>query len=320
MKKIGFLKSDKENEKRICILPEDLKKIRNVKNIFIEKDYGVDFNISDKEYSDNGCHLKTQQEIIEECDILVDAKIGDAKYLKDCKKKIIFGWIHAVQNKKLTDMLIENENTVYAWEDMFEKGRHVFWKNNEIAGEAAVLHAILLYGVIPQNYKVAVIGNGNTSRGACRILNKLGAKVNVYTKGLEEIFKEEMGQYDIIVNCVLWDTNRNNHIINRKDLKVLKKDMLIIDVSCDKNGAIETSRPTTLNNPIYTVDGVTHYVVDHTPSIVFKTVSIELSNVIYRFIDELIEGNDNECLKKAKIIEKGKILDEKILKYQKREK
>lgn len=317
MKTIGFVKSDKENEKRIAFLPVNAKEIKNIKQIYVEEGYGSDSNISDQEYVNVGCHVVSHKEVMEK-DIIVDPKIGDAEYLKNIRNKIIFGWIHAVQNRDITDTLINNKITAYAWEDMFEDGRHVFWRNNEVAGEAAVMHAIMLHGIMPYDTKVAILGNGNTSRGAYRILTQLGADVKVYNRKMEELLRKEISQYDIIVNCILWDVNRKDHIIYKEDLNRMKKGSLIIDVSCDRNGGIETSVPTTIENPTYEVNGIVHYVVDHTPALVYKTVSSELSKASFKYYDQLITGEMDECLKKAKITENGIILDQRINEYQNR--
>lgn len=315
MKTVGFIKSDKENENRIALLPREAKKIINKDYVFIEKGYGEALNISDDEYEKIGCRVVSKEEILNK-DIIVDPKIGDAQYLKDICGKTIFGWIHAVQNRDITDMIINNKLTVFAWEDMFEKGRHTFWRNNEVAGEAAVMHAITLYGIMPYDANVAIIGNGNTSRGAYRVLTQLGAKVKVYNRHMEQLMREEISEFDIVVNCVLWDTKRKDHIIYKKDLLNMKPGALIIDVSCDRNGGIETSIPTTIENPTYTIDGIVHYVVDHTPSLVYRTVSSELSKACYKYIDQLIECNYDECLSNSKIFENGDILDERIKEFQ----
>ena len=317
MKTVGFLKSDKENENRICLLPDDILNIKNKKFIFIEKGYGEKNGFSDDEYKEKGINVVSKKEVFQK-DIIIDPKIGDAKYLSKLNNKTIFGWIHAVQNRSITDTLINNKLTAYAWEDMFEKGKHVFWRNNEIAGESAVIHAFMIHGVMPYDSKVAILGNGNIARGAYRILSNLGASLTVYNKKSEEKFKEDLENYDVIINAILWDVTRKDHIIYKSDLKRLKKNALIIDISCDRNGAIETSIPTTIENPTYRTNGILHYVVDHTPSLFYKTVSYELSKEVSRFVDLLIEEKPNECLLNAKIIENGKILDFKIKDFQHR--
>lgn len=315
MRSVGFIKSDKENENRIALYPEDIKNIKYRDYIFVEKGYGEENGFSDQAYIEEGIQILERNEILKK-DIIVDPKIGDAQYLGQLKNQIIFGWIHAIQNKNITDTIVSGKLTAFAWEDMFENNRHVFWKNNQLAGEAAIIHAIILSGAMPDRKKAAIIGNGNTARGAYKILSNLGCEINVYTRQMERLIRNEVSEYDIIVNAVLWDTSRKDHIIYKDDLLKMKKGALIIDISCDNNGAIESSHPTTIKNPIFTVNGIVHYAVDHTPSLIYKTVSKELSKVSSCYINELIIGNYSECLEKAKIIENGKILDSRINKYQ----
>lgn len=317
MKTISFIKSDKENEKRIALLPEEAKKIKNINYVYIEEGYGLSLNISDEEYRRVGCNIIPREKAFLK-DIIVDPKIGDAQYLKEIKNKIIFGWIHAVQNRDITDILLNNQLTGYAWEEMFEDGRHTFWRNNEVAGEAAIIHAIITYGIMPYDINIAILGNGNTSRGAYRVLTQLGANVKVYTRKMEALFQKEISEFDIVVNCILWDVSRKDHIIYKEDLKRMKKGALIIDVSCDRNGGVETSMPTTIEHPTYEVDGITHYAVDHTPSLVYRTVSRELSKACYKYIDQLITGDIDDSLRRAKIIENGLILDQRINEFQNR--
>src|SRR5690606_3339659 len=152
-------------------------------------------------------------------DVICDPKIGDADYLSDLEAgQIIFGWIHAVQNKFITDNILKRKLTAIAWEDMYEKGRHVFWRNTELAGEAAVMHAFTLYGKAPYECNIALIGRGNVARGAYKILSSLGANVTVYDRRTQKLLREEIDNYDVIVNGVLWDVYRGDHIIYREDL------------------------------------------------------------------------------------------------------
>ena len=150
------------------------------------------------------------------------------------------------------------------------------------------------------------------------MLNYLGAKVTCYDRRTEKLFQKELERYDVIVNAVLWDVKRKDHIVYKEDLKRLRKDALIIDISCDRNGAIETSIPTTLESPVYKVEGVTHYVVDHTPTLFWKTTSESISGVFSRFIDKLIENNPDSVLQACHIFEEGNILDQRIIDFQNR--
>lgn len=319
MKTIGFPISHKENENRRAIIPEHIVNIEHPENLYFEKGYGEVLGIDDNEYIRCGCHICLREECLKK-NIICDPKIGDADYLKQLDAgQTIFGWIHATQNKRITDILIERKLTAYAWENMYHKNRHVFWRNNELAGEAAVLHAFQCYAKMPYETKVAVIGNGNTARGVIKILNMLGAEIMQYTRKTEKLLQDEIENYDVIVNCVLWDITRKDHIIYKEDLLKMKKDSMIIDVSCDRNGAIETSIPTTIESPVYLMNGVLHYVVDHTPSIFYKTFSRNNSEVVFPYLEALMLDTQEQVLSQALIIEKGKIIDQSLRKYQGRE-
>lgn len=317
MKTVGLPISHKENEKRRTLIPSDICRLCHPEVIYIENGYGDVLGYTDEDYLKLGIKTASRQEVLQK-DIICDPKIGDAEYLDTLHEQTIFGWIHAVQNRDITDKIIASRLTGYAWEDMYEDGRHSFWRNNEIAGEAAVFHAYMCHGIFPYHTKAAVLGRGNIARGAIKTLNYMGAEVIQYDRKQEALFRKELDRYDVIVNGILWDTTRKDHIIYREDLKRMKHNALIIDVACDRNGGIETSVPTTIEEPIYVVDGVTHYVVDHTPTLFWKTTSESLSAEFVKYIDFLIEGtaNSNPVLSKCHNFEKGEILDDRIIKFQ----
>jgi len=316
-KTVGLPISHKENERRRALIPEDIDKIKNKECLFFELGYGQALGISDDEYLKKGAQMATREEVLTK-DIICDPKIGDADYLGELDSRTVFGWLHAVQNRSITDLLIKSKSTAYAWEDMFFEGRHVFWRNNEIAGEAAIMHAFQCYGLMPYNTKVALLGRGNVANGALKILTLLGADVTIYTRKLEALFRKELEKYDVIVNAILWDTARKDHIIYREDLKRMKKNAMIVDISCDRGGGIETCIPTTIEKPIYIVDGILHYAVDHTPSLFYKTATIEISKQVSLYLDYLITGEYNEVLEKSRCIESGIIIDKRIIDFQKR--
>ncbi|WP_270646965.1 N(5)-(carboxyethyl)ornithine synthase [Paeniclostridium hominis] len=320
MRSVGFLVSSKENEYRRALTPEDIYKIKNKDMLFFEKGYGEKLGFEDRDYIKAGAKVVDREDLLKK-DVLCDPKIGDAEYLEQLSTgQVLFGWIHAVQNKHITDKIVNSKCTAIAWEDMYEYGRHVFWKNNEIAGEASILHAYSLYKKMPYDTKVAILGKGNTGRGALNILKALGADVTVYDRKTEELFKHELHKYDVIVNTILWDIERIDHIVYKEDLKRMKKGSMIIDISCDANGGIETSKATTIEDPIYYEEGILHYVVDHTPSLYYKTVSKSLSEEVCKYIDLIIEEKEqtNNTLKQAIIISQGNIIDDRINKFQKR--
>lgn len=316
MRTVGFPIGKKENEYRRALVPSDLAKIRNNDMLYFEAGYGAVLGFEDKEYTRYGAHIASREEVLSK-DIVCDPKIGDAEYLGDLHEgQTIFGWVHLVQNRDITDAVLGSKLTAYCWEDMFDEGRHSFWHNNMMAGEAAIMHAFQCYGEMPYNTKVALIGRGNVASGALKILTCLGADVTVYTKHTEKLLRRELDRYDVIVNALLWDTSRKDHVIYREDLKRLQPNALIVDISCDRAGAIETSIPTPIENPTYYVDGVMHYVVDHTPSLFFKTATSGISAEVCKFIDELIEDRPGKVLKDSMAVKNGEILDQRINAFQ----
>ena len=315
MKTMGLIISHKNGEQRRAILPEDAAQLRYPGQLYFERGYGLSVGASDEEYIAAGCHVVSREEAMA-CHIIADVKLGDADYLDAIAPgKLMFGWAHTVQNIDFTSAMLEQGHTVIAWEEIFEDGRYIFYRNREVAGEAAVLHAFRYCGRMPYDSKVAILGNGQTAKGAMRILHGLGARVDVYGRRQEQLFRKKMFDYDVLVNCVMWDTAREDRIIYKEDLKKFRPGTLIIDVSCDPELEIETSRPTTIEDPVYTIDGVIHYAVDNTPGMFPITVTKVLSQGIGKYIDIVLEKDFEdypENLKKAVVIRDGSIRDERI--------
>lgn len=316
LKTMGFVISRKNNEKRRAILPADLKQVAHPERLYFEQGYGEVLGLADEDYRAMGVHIATRDEVLS-CDAIVDVKLGFADYFDQLEDgKLLIGWAHAIQDVKFTDSAIAGKHTVVAWEELFEGGRYIFYRNREVAGEAAVLQAYQHCGKMPYETRVAILGNGHTAKGAMRILHGLGAEVDVYGRRAEALFREKMVDYDVLVNCIMWDTTRTDRIIYREDLKRLKKGAMIIDVSCDPELEIETSTPTTIDNPVYTVDGVIHYAVDNTPAMFPQTITKVLSTGFAPMLDELLEGHISETVQQAIVIEDGIIKDQRITEFR----
>lgn len=314
MKTIGFIKSELSHEDRRALLPKHIRNIRNKSVVFIEEGYGEVLGIPDKSYKREGVRIVSRCEALSK-DIICDLKIGVAGYLNRLTpKQTLFGWVHAGSDSELVDVLLDKKFKVIAWEEMFKNGRHVFWKNNQLAGEAAILHAFTLFGKLPDHCRVALLGRGNVSMGAHKMLSALGAEVKIFNRDTIGNLPNELGSFDMLVNGILWDKSRDDHILYQEDLKKFKQPAMIVDISADKAGAIESSHPTSFAEPTYTVDGVIHYVVNHTPSIFNYSASESISAELSHYIDSLIEEKavDHQILADAIIINDGRILDEKI--------
>ena len=316
MKTMGFVISHKNNERRRAILPQHIERIANRGQLYFETGYGESLGITDEEYKALGVNVVSREEALK-CDIIVDVKLGDADYLDELEDgKILCGWAHTVQNIDFTSKVLEAGHTVIAWEEIFEDGRYIFYRNRELAGEAAIMQGFRFSGRMPYDAKVAIIGNGQVAKGAMRVLHGLGAEIDVFGRKNEALFRKKMPDYDVIVNCVFWDTSRTDRLIYREDLKRLKKGTLIIDVSCDPNLEIETSRPTTIDNPVYEVDGIIHYAVDNTPAMFPISVTKCLSDGYSRYVDSILNDEYTDSIKKAVVIEKGHIIDQRIWNFR----
>ncbi len=183
-----------ENEKRVPIHPDQIEWINLItrKKLFFEDGYGKPFQMQNQSIADLCGGILSREEIFEKCDVIILPKPAEADlpYLKP--GKIIWGWLHCVEETWITQAAIDLKLTMIAWESMHKWNRkgefqyHVFHKNNEIAGYAGVLDALRLRGIdghygIPR--RVMIIGSGSVSRGALQALKGLGFKdIHIYTR------------------------------------------------------------------------------------------------------------------------------------------
>lgn len=313
---MGFVRSEKPNEKRIAILPQDMKAIRNLDCLYFETGYGKDFQIDDEEYASLGCHV-VSKEIALQQNIICDTKIGEASYLEQLSDHtILVGWIHAGADKKLTNILLEKKHTCYAWEDLYKDDRHLFWQNNQIAGAGGVMNALQYTGFFPYGLQAGIIGRGDSAAGAFYMLSNLGAQVRQYSRKQEALFIKELSTLDIIVMAIRWDTLRKDHLITSLSRENMKKDAIIIDISDDVNGAIEHSKSTSISDAIYYLNDILVYSVCNVPSIYFKTATRGISKVMSTYIDTFIEQCDDESLQNSMIIDNGVVIDQNIIAQQ----
>ncbi|MGM7644864.1 N(5)-(carboxyethyl)ornithine synthase [Nocardia sp. JW2] len=186
--------SRKENEHRLAIHPAHLDRIDPGLRgqIFLERGYGDRFGYSDEALAPLVAGFRTREELFAECDVLLLAK-PLAEDLEQMRPgTIVWGWPHCVQDARITQLAIDRELTLIAWEAMNHWTKagvfsvHVFHKNNELAGYCSVLHALQLRGVTGdygRRMRAAVISFGATARGAVRALSALGiSDVTVLTQ------------------------------------------------------------------------------------------------------------------------------------------
>lgn len=311
---LGFPISHKENERR-RITPETLFALTSEGvHCVVERGYGEALGYGDVELESHGITVASRSATLDSS-VICDPKAGDGDYLPSLREdQVLFGWLHAVQGRETARELIRSGCTAVAWEDMFSQGRHVFWANNFLAGEAAIMHVSLLRGTSLRGAAAAVIGRGNVAQGAISALHRAGADVEFFGRGQEQGIRDHLCEFDLLVNAVLWDTTRTDHIITRENLSSMRRGSWIVDISCDRSGAIATCEPTTIENPTYSVDGIVHYSVDHTPSLLHVDASRAISAAAAPYLLALGHGGWREVseLRQAVVIEHHRAVDPRV--------
>ncbi len=131
------------------------------------------------------------------------------------------------------------------------------------------------------------------------------------------MLRDEVERYDVVVNALLWDVFEKRLVLAAADLRRMRRGSMIVDVSCDSEGmCIETTHPTTIDDPVFVRDGVIHYAVDHTASLFRHSATRAISEALAPYLDLVIEEASNDVLERATIIRDGKILDDRINKFQ----
>ncbi|WP_454790861.1 N(5)-(carboxyethyl)ornithine synthase [Mycolicibacterium lutetiense] len=177
--------SRKPDERRLPIHPAHFSRIDPPmrQRIFLEHGYGEEFGATDDELAELIGGIKTRDEIIADCDIVLLPKVQAEDLAEMRVGQVVWGWPHCVQDAALTQIAIDRRLTLIAFEAMNHWqadggfGLHVFHKNNELAGYCSVLHAMQLAGITGsygRRLRAAVIGFGATARGAVTALNAHG--------------------------------------------------------------------------------------------------------------------------------------------------
>jgi alanine dehydrogenase len=239
-------------------------------------------------------------------------------------------------------------------------GLHVFHKNNELAGYCSVLHALALIGSTGdygRRLRAAVIGFGATARGAVTALNAHGVHdVEILTnRGIAAVaspihsarmvhFEHDhadprrseaitesgrlplarfLAQHDVVVNCVLQDTDAPLMFLIEDDMAGFAPGSLIVDVSCDAGMGFSWARPTSFDEPTFTVgDNVCYYGVDHSPSYLWNSATWEISEALLPHLSTVLAGpaawDADETIRRAIEIRDGVIQNPHILSFQHR--
>lgn len=322
---IGVPKETKTDEYRVGMLPVGAELLsRDGHTVLVEKEAGVGSGFADEQYSAVGAQIvNNAEEIYVRAEIIVKVKEPQpAEIAMLRKKQIVFCYFHFAALRDLTVGCLEAGITAVAYETLRDPhGRlPLLTPMSEVAGKMSIHEGakylerpmmgrgILLGGVpgvAPAN--VLVLGGGIVGTNAARIAAGMGANVTIMDinldrmRYLDEIMPANVTtiycdphaveQYavhaDLVIGAVLIPGGRAPTLIDRPLLKKMKPGSVIVDVSIDQGGCIETCRPTTHHEPTYTLDGVVHYCVTNIPGAVSRTSSQALCNATLPYVREL---------------------------------
>jgi alanine dehydrogenase len=337
--KLGVIgSSQKANERRIPIHPDHLPRLPEPvrRQLIFEKGYGASLGIADEEIARQTGGIATRRELLADLGTVVLLKPGVEDLETLCEGGVLWGWPHCVQQQALTQVAIDRRQTLIAFEAMFvwgpngQAGRHTFYKNNELAGYSAVLHALQLKGIdghYGDQRKTVIISFGAVSRGAIYALKARGFRditiciqrpdhevreevlgceyvrlrsnaedgerqVVVEHDGTEQPFLDLLGEADIIVNGIFQDPDQPMMFVTEAETSRLKRGCLIIDVSCDEGMGFSFAKPTTFDDPMFKIGSIDYYAVDHTPSYLWESASRSISAALLVHLPTVLEGRE----------------------------
>ena len=312
--KIGVPKEIKANENRVALTPSGAKTLVEAgHSVLVQTGAGTGSGFPDEEYARAGAQL-VSADASWETDLVVKVKEPLEQEYHCLGEQMVFTYFHlAGVSQTLTEALLEHRTTAIAYETVEdEQGKlPLLAPMSAVAGNMAVTmgnyhlahfnngKGVLLSRIFTQRYgKVVIIGDGVVGRHAARAADALGA--NVYLAGrhrerIPELKREistdlhfvlsepdtiaaELRDADLVVGAVLRRGGRAPHIVSESMVRNMQPGSVIVDVSIDQGGCIETSRPTTHSAPVYQKHGVIHYCVANMPGAYPRLSTLALTN------------------------------------------
>ena len=341
---IGVPKEIKTKEDRVAITPQGVKSlVSQGHKVIIEKSAGVGSGFTDEEYISQGATIVVSPEnVYSQADIIVKVKEPQPSEFKLLKKnQILFTYLHLAVEKELTKVLLDKKITSIAYEtiETDDKKLPLLIPMSEVAGKMSVQIAanllenrnkgagILLGGIagVPAG-KVLIIGAGYVGINAAKIAVGMGANVSILDvdtnklRKLDDMFGSKIKTYvsneynlkelikdtDVLIGAVLIPGHKAPSIVTEEMVKSMKKGSVIVDVSIDQGGIVETmDRITTHDNPSFEKHGVIHYSVANIPGSVARTSTIALTNETINYLNVIVNENLIEAIKKNKALAKG---------------
>lgn len=331
--------SKKTDENRVPIHPEHLSRLpENIrKKLIFEKGYGKPFGLDDDYFISRTGGVASREELLSDLGSVIIAKpvLADLQQIRE--GGFIWGYPHCAQQNDITQTAIDRKLTLIAFEDMFvwapsgEIGRHTFYKNNEMAGYCAVIHALQLRGIdghYGNQRKVIIFSFGAVSRGAIYALKAHGFRditiciqrpdhevreeildvdyvriregskgearmVTIEHDGTVKPLSDLINEAEIIINGTYQDTDNPINFVTEEEKDTLKPGTLIIDVSCDEGMGFYFAKPTTFAEPILNIENIHYYAVDHTPSYLWESASRSISAALIVYLPTILGGHDS---------------------------
>ncbi|MDX1754369.1 MAG: alanine dehydrogenase [Salinimicrobium sediminis] len=355
--KIGIPKEIKNNESRVGMTPAGVLELTKLGHeVFIQSTAGDSSGFDDKDYHAAGAKvLPTIDRVYEIAEMIVKVKEPIEQEYKLIKKdQIVFTYFHFASNQVLTQAMMRSKSVCIAYETVEDENGTLplLTPMSEVAGRMAIQQGakylekpvkgkgLLLGGVpgVPPG-KVLILGAGTVGIQAAKMAAGLGAQVTVLDVNMNRLryvndimpshvvtefsneynIRKHIKTSDLIIGGVLITGAKAPKLITRSMLKEMQPGTVIVDVAVDQGGCIETTRPTTHEEPAYIIDEIVHYCVANMPGAVPHTSTIALTNVTLPYVLKLAEkGWDKACkedanLEKGLNIVSGKIVYDPIL-------
>jgi alanine dehydrogenase len=347
---IGVVKEIKQDEYRVALTPAGARELcGRGHDVLVEAGAGLGSSFPDSDYEAVGARLGSVEAVWASSDLVLKVKEPlpeEFGRLRD--GLVLFTYLHLAADEELTRALIESGATCIAYETVETDDRQLplLAPMSEVAGRLAAQagsyflekplggRGLLLGGVagVPPG-KVVIIGGGMVGYNAAIIALGLGAQVRILDKSvdrlrhLEEILsgrvelvyssalevEKSVLEADVVIGAVLIPGARAPKLVSGEMIAAMKDGAVIADVSIDQGGCFETSRPTTHSDPVYVVDGVTHYCVSNMPGAVPITSTFALTNVTLPYVEAIAEHGVREAISRYPALARGvNVLDGKI--------
>jgi alanine dehydrogenase len=343
---LGVPKEIKPMEGRVALTPSAVRELVAAgADVCLQAGAGLGSGFADAAYLEAGGRLlESAKAVYDAADLLVKVKepYGDEVRLLRREQRL-FSYLHLAALPKLTAELCELGVTAIGFETVAEHGGlPLLQPMSEIAGRIAIqvgahlLHTTqggrgMLLGGVPgvERGRVVVLGAGHAGGSAARLAAAMGARVQVFDRNpqrlgemqaaapnIEALYanREDMRQAaseaDLLVGAVLLPGAAAPRLLTREDIGRMRQGSVVVDISVDQGGCLETTRPTTYDDPTYAVDGVTHFCVTNMPGAVPRSASQALSGALLPYLHRLIRDDwrEHAALAAAINVEEGQIV------------